>query len=571
MKKTVLIIFILTLFIVSSSLAIHSFINNRIDVFRSKIEQKLVVKNLDYTIVPLQIMVDEVRTHSSSGSLQLCTIPLSFNLLTGKSTEISLFCESGNALISPKQMVKREGAPKKKRKTIHFLKNYHINLFVNHFTASLKNISRNMPLELQLSRQNISARWGTKEQMILLHLSLERQSFSVDFDSIEASFLHKGATISAKVGGWCRGEKKEDITTTCDIYCKNIRATHPTLDSTALHLPFLRIQGDITLNRATKRCFIKKGRLSLGSLSGGFTISCRENDFDLSLFSNHLGLADLSTIIDAPQLHRYRTNGEIVISIASIGTLSPLHVEDIDIDGDVINPVQESDRLDWLLAPFTYHALLADGSEKLIAVNSLHSNEFLLIDLLPIFVPWSLVLSEDAGFYRHHGVDFAEINQVALEINKKKRLRGGSTITQQLAKNLLLTRDRTFVRKFNELLLAIEIDATLSKRRQLNIYLAIVEWAPGVYGIENAAKFYFGKGAESLTVLEAAYLATIISCPTKCSVHFYKQMVSDSWMKRVYRIVELLYQHEKISTEEYVRALDSTIYFRPLPHDKPPL
>ena len=562
MRKTLFVIVVIGLLSFAAALVARSFFYKKINLVRAKIEKRVVISDLDYTLFPLQIVAKEIKTSSSSFSLHSCSIPLSLALLSQKTAEISILCKSGTLNISPKQLITAGKRRKNNKNQSGFLSNYKLNLFINHFASSFQNISKNMPLEAHISRQKLSARWGGEADTLLVNISLPTNSFSIDFDSFALSFLYKGATISAKVGGWCRGEKKENFEGTCDIYCKDISAVHPTLDSTALHLPFLRIQGDITLNRASKHCFVKKGRLSLGSLSGGFTFSCRENDFDLSLFSNKLRLADLATLLDSPQLQRYRTSGEIVLSIAGIGNLSPFHIEDVDIDGDVINPVQSSDRLEWLLAPFTYHALLADGSEKLIPVNKIEGGEFLLIDMLPVFVPWSIVLSEDAGFYRHHGVDFAEINQVALEINEKNRFRGGSTITQQLAKNLLLTRDRTLVRKFKELLLAIEIDATLSKRRQLNIYLAIVEWAPGVYGIENAAQFYFGKGAESLSVVEAAYLATIISCPTKCSVHFYKQKVPDGWMKRVYRIVELLYQHEKISTEEYIDALNSDIFFR---------
>lgn len=544
-------------------------VDKKIVTLREKIEKKITLVDVKYAFFPLQITVGEMRIHSGFATLQSCVIPVSLSALRNDVKSFSLFCDRGGVTLTSKQVVTTGKRSAKKAKRFLFPQNFNVDLTVNHFKIEVQNISKSLPLSAYLSSSAFSARWGDESETLLLSFSPESSSFSVDVNLFEVSFSHKEATVSAKVGGWCRGKKGEELTATCDLYCKEIAITHPTLDATALQLPFLRIEGAVTINVAARHCFIKKGRLSLGSLDGGFTFSCRDNDYDLSLFSNNLRLVDLATLISAPQLRHYRVGGEIVVSMAGIGTISPLTIEDVDITGEVINPTQESDRLNWLFAPFSHPLLLEDGTEREIAVNRLQEGEFLLMDLIPVYLPWSIVLSEDAGFYLHHGVDFAEINQVAVEINTKQRFRGGSTITQQLAKNLFLTRDRTLVRKFKELLLAIEIDATLSKRRQLNIYLSIVEWAPGVYGVEEASEFYFGKIAEDLTVLEAAYLASIISCPTKCSVHFYKQRVPDGWMKRVYRIVELLYQHEKISTEKYIEALNQTILFRPFSKSAP--
>lgn len=538
-------------------------IDDKIVTFRENIEKRITLLDVKYAFFPLQISVGKMRTPSGSITLQSCVIPVSLSALRNDVKTLSICCDRGGATFASKQIVSGEKGGVKKSKRFLFPKSFNIDLTVNHFKVDVQNISKSLPLSAHLSADTLSARWGDESETLLLSFSPENSSFSVDVNLFGVSFSHEEATVSAKVGGWCRGKKGKELTATCDLYCKEIAITHPTLDATALQLPFLRIEGAVTINPAARHYFIKKGRLSLGSLDGGFTFSCRNNDYDLSLFSNNLRLVDLATLISAPQLRHYRVGGEIVVSMAGIGTISPLTIEDVDITGEVIGSTQESDRLNWLFESFSHTLLLEDGTEREIAVNRVQEGEFFLIDLIPSYLPWSIVLSEDAGFYLHHGVDFAEINQVAVEINTKQRVRGGSTITQQLAKNLFLTRDRTLVRKFKELLLAIEIDATLSKRRQLNIYLSIVEWAPGVYGAEQASEFYFGKIPEDLTVLEAAYLASIISCPTKCSVHFYKQRVPDGWMKRVYRIVELLYQHEKIPTEKYIEALNQTISFRP--------
>jgi len=126
----------------------------------------------------------------------------------------------------------------------------------------------------------------------------------------------------------------------------------------------------------------------------------------------------------------------------------------------------------------------------------------------------AVILAEDGNFYRHDGFDVDAINH-ALEVNVKrgKTLFGGSTITQQLAKNLYLTPSKTYVRKINEAILTYRIEKTLTKKRIIELYLNCVEWGDGVFGIEAASRKYFRKPASDLTKLEAARLAVILPNP----------------------------------------------------------
>lgn len=140
----------------------------------------------------------------------------------------------------------------------------------------------------------------------------------------------------------------------------------------------------------------------------------------------------------------------------------------------------------------------------------------------------AVVASEDAGFVSHFGVDWAAI-EAARARNERRlaqtasrggdghvrpaRLAGGSTITQQLAKNLLLSGERTLWRKGQELLLAWMLEALLDKRRILELYLNAVEWGEGVFGAEAAAQRYFRKPAARLTPAEAARLAVLLPAP----------------------------------------------------------
>jgi monofunctional biosynthetic peptidoglycan transglycosylase len=126
----------------------------------------------------------------------------------------------------------------------------------------------------------------------------------------------------------------------------------------------------------------------------------------------------------------------------------------------------------------------------------------------------AVLVAEDAAFFDHEGVDLKEL-RASLEHNWEEGRfeRGASTITQQLAKNLYLSPSRNPVRKLKELLITRRLEAALSKRRILEIYLNVIEWGDGIFGAEAAARTYFGKPASSLTPEEAALMAGAIINP----------------------------------------------------------
>ncbi len=126
----------------------------------------------------------------------------------------------------------------------------------------------------------------------------------------------------------------------------------------------------------------------------------------------------------------------------------------------------------------------------------------------------AVIVAEDGRFCSHHGVDFAEIRDALADADDLEDVRGGSTITQQLAKNLFLWPGRSWLRKALELPLALWIDLVLSKRRILEIYLNIAEWGPnGEFGVEAGSRYAFGKPARDLSHTQAALLAAVLPNP----------------------------------------------------------
>jgi len=145
------------------------------------------------------------------------------------------------------------------------------------------------------------------------------------------------------------------------------------------------------------------------------------------------------------------------------------------------------------------------------------TKDWVSIDDMSPYLPRAVITSEDARFCEHYGVDWIEFQGVIDDVfdDDEGPIRGASTISMQTAKNLFLWDGRNFIRKGLEIPMAYWMDFVWSKRRMIEIYLNIVEWAPGVYGAEAASQFHFHKSAAKLSKREAALLAAVLPNPIK--------------------------------------------------------
>jgi monofunctional glycosyltransferase len=172
---------------------------------------------------------------------------------------------------------------------------------------------------------------------------------------------------------------------------------------------------------------------------------------------------------------------------------------------------------------------------------------------IPAEMKWAVVLAEDANFYKHEGVDVKAIkNAIKYDLEKKSFARGASTLTQQVAKNLFLSRERTISRKVKELYLALRMEQELTKGRIIELYLNVVELGPLVYGIGNGARYYFGKSAADLTPRECAFLAAMLPGP-RVAYNPYRNMAKV--LRRSDMILKLLRGKGVLSDPEYHLAL----------------
>lgn len=137
------------------------------------------------------------------------------------------------------------------------------------------------------------------------------------------------------------------------------------------------------------------------------------------------------------------------------------------------------------------------------------------IDDMSNALPRAVIAAEDAKFCQHHGFDFTAMEKAFAHNEKSSRIRGGSTISQQTAKNVFLWPERSYVRKGLEAYFTVLIELIWGKKRIMEVYLNSVEWGPGIYGADAAARKNFGVGADKLSPTQAARLAAILPSPLK--------------------------------------------------------
>ena len=176
---------------------------------------------------------------------------------------------------------------------------------------------------------------------------------------------------------------------------------------------------------------------------------------------------------------------------------------------------------------------------------------------IPAEMKWAVILAEDSNFYKHEGFDVKAIkNAIKYDLEKKSLKRGASTITQQTAKNLFLSREKTITRKVKEIYLAWRMEQELTKGRIIELYLNVVELGPMVYGIGHGSRYYFGKPASALTPRECAFLAAMLPGP-RLAYNPYKNL--GKVLKRSDMILKLLKQKGVLSDGEYQTALASEL------------
>ena len=172
---------------------------------------------------------------------------------------------------------------------------------------------------------------------------------------------------------------------------------------------------------------------------------------------------------------------------------------------------------------------------------------------IPDLLKKAIRITEDSSFYEHKGIDWVELQEsIIRNWEEGKFARGGSTISQQLVKNLYLSTEKSLFRKFRELFITYRLEEALSKNRIFHIYLNIIEFGPGVFGVQAASRYYFKKDVANLNLAEIVRLTAVIPRPLTI-----KASGESSWLKWKSRwILEKLVQYKYVTEEEYKAVID---------------
>ncbi len=210
---------------------------------------------------------------------------------------------------------------------------------------------------------------------------------------------------------------------------------------------------------------------------------------------------------------------------------------------------------------FTHRVYMPDGSMADQTTGPGTSNWTSLEDISP-YMQVAVLTTEDGAFPRHHGFNRASIRASLIANLKARRfVRGASTITMQLAKNLFLSREKTLSRKLEEVVLTEYLEQAFSKDEIMELYLNVIEFGPAVYGITAAADYYFGRTPAELNLAECLFLSSLLPAPRRYGAMRERGEVPDGWMRTLRTLMEIAHRNGRITEAELSEAETESVSF----------
>lgn len=225
---------------------------------------------------------------------------------------------------------------------------------------------------------------------------------------------------------------------------------------------------------------------------------------------------------------------------------------------------------DVLILKDHYPVVVNNNNDSKIIFESTMPKNWVSLKKIPRKVYGAIIVSEDWAFFEHVGFDLKQIQESLIEnLEKGKFKRGGSTITQQVVKNIFLSPEKNLLRKYKELIIATELEEQFDKNQILEFYLNIAEMGPNLYGLQNAAQYFFKKNAIHLTPKEAAFIAMILPSPKRYSISFKKKELTKYAKKIIESILNKMQKGGFISEETLYQELQTPLSFEKFPEELP--
>ena len=231
-----------------------------------------------------------------------------------------------------------------------------------------------------------------------------------------------------------------------------------------------------------------------------------------------------------------------------------------DVGNDCRLLAEDFARVDRLRAPFVQRAVSAGQAVEFVTGPG--SPGWTSYDQLPANLVGAVLTTEDGGFFSHSGFSAESIRRALVrDLREGRFVVGGSTISMQLAKNVFLGQEKTIARKIQEAALTWMLEQSMAKEEILELYFNVIEYGPGLYGIRNASRHFFGVAPRDLTAVQAVYIATLLPSPVRRYSTFLRGAPTPALMERLHRILRLMSARGRLegSLEE---ALAEPLTFR---------
>ncbi len=346
------------------------------------------------------------------------------------------------------------------------------------------------------------------------------------------------------------------------------------LGSEWLPLPPVRVVGALVPDPQAGTLELRRGEWSIAGEGGGIAArfgplgSADGPTFDLQADASHLGLGHLLGSLPEelmPASWAEEIQGTFDFELTFGGPLYRRKEWDLDWEADFSRMLLAqgglASEVARLRGPFEH---TFPGDPPLTRMIGPDEPGFVPIREISSHLVNAVVSTEDSGFFAHSGFSEASLKEALLVNLREGEGRGASTITQQLAKNLFLSGERTFARKLKEAVIAWRLESDLPKERILEIYLNIAEWGPGLYGARDAADHYFARTPRVLRPEEAAFLASLLPSPVRYHGYYHGgRGLTENRYTMVQDILRGMHQMGRLGAVDYHLARGEPIEFVP--------
>jgi hypothetical protein len=241
-------------------------------------------------------------------------------------------------------------------------------------------------------------------------------------------------------------------------------------------------------------------------------------------------------------------------------------LDDLELSYDVqdrchLARVPDSLDRDRFAGPFAYRVYLPDGS-TIDETTGPGTANWTPLDQISPYMQIAVLTTEDGAFPKHRGFNHAAIRaSLIANIKARRFVRGASTITMQLAKNLFLSRDKTLSRKLEEVVLTDYLEQTFSKDELMELYLNVIEFGPSLYGITSAASYYFGRTPAELNLAECLFLASLLPAPVRYGAMRDSETPPEGWMRTLRTLMEVAHKRGLITSAELSEGESTDVVF----------